>query len=521
MSEAIRNAISKTIFTNAKVITLDPLRPSADTVVVEGHRISWVGMRSDASLDTSAYDRVVDCQGGTLIPGFVDSHAHVFAAASRLTEVDCRSPSVNSISDLLRKVSDLVNQKKPGEWIRAFGYDDLSLLENRHPTRLDLDQAAPNNPVRLMHRSGHAVVLNTLALQRVGITSQAPDPPYGVIERDHKTGEPNGILFEMDSFLEGRVPRLTTSEFNDSVKCFGSLMASYGVTSVHDATPSNSIERWQTFVSLMESDVLPFDVSVMPGFNHIDEFIGNALQTGSGNKRLNIGHAKIMLTTTTGHLYPSENDLLDMIRSAHLKGFSVAIHAVEHEAVMAAANTIRQAREHRPANLHSADRIEHASECPPDVIEALRLSGAAVSTNPAFLYERGDVYLENVSESMIPWLYPIRSFMGSGIEVAFGSDAPVGFANPLVGIASAIDRQSSSGRAVAANKSVSPIQALQMATLNGSKLIGQGEEKGIVKAGYIADVVLLDDAPTAVPHSQIRDIKVMLTMVGGKVVWEA
>ena len=171
------------------------------------------------------------------------------AYAASLRDVDCGPSAVRSIATLRRAISERSRSTPHGAWVVGRGYDESALAERRHPTRHDLDAAAPDVPVRLVHRSGHACVLNSAALAQVGIDAQTPDPVEGVIARD-AAGEPTGLLLEMDAYLDGRIPRRSAGEFDAAMRLAGERLAALGVTSVVDATPTNSLERWRTFARL-------------------------------------------------------------------------------------------------------------------------------------------------------------------------------------------------------------------------------------------------------------------------------
>ena len=208
-----------TIFYNAKAITLDPALPEAYLVAVKSGRIALVsGTRMVGGLKGRAA-HVVDCAGRTLLPGFVDAHCHLAAYAESLVSLSL-SPGdgVRSVSDIQDAIRDACAQVPPGEWIRGKGYNEFYLDEKRHPNRRELDSAAPLNPVKLTHRSGHAHALNSLALRKVGIHDATGDPPGGMIDRDFETGLPTGLLFGMGGYLSGKVPGLEAVEMESLIR---------------------------------------------------------------------------------------------------------------------------------------------------------------------------------------------------------------------------------------------------------------------------------------------------------------
>ncbi len=488
---------------NANVITLDGRLPRASAVAVRAGAIAWVG-REDALAGLGwRPKRVLDCEGRTLIPGFVDAHLHLLAYAASLRDVDCGPDAVRSIADVRRAISDRARATPHGSWIVGRGYDDSALLERRHPTRDDLD-AATSLPVRLVHRTGHACVLNSAALALVGIGAHTPDPVEGVIERD-AAGEPTGLLLEMDAYLDGRIPRRPRGEFDAGVRQASERLAALGVTSVVDATPTNSVERWETFKTLRAGGVPLPRIMMMAGYDHLDGFVAEGMGYGHGDDTLRLGHAKIMLTATTGTLHPQPEQLAAMVARAHAAGFPVAVHAVEAEAVAAAARAIAEARRERP--LPFPDRIEHCSECPPDVLPWVRRAGVAVCTQPAFVHHRGDKYLSEVPEDAQPWLYAMRSLLDAGVPVSAGSDAPVVEPAPMVAVGAAVTRRTRGGRQVAPGQAVTPMQALRAYTLAAAEASGMGDLAGSIEVGKLADLALLDADPTAVAAEDIAGIR--------------
>ena len=504
---------------NARVITMADGDPPARAVAVQGGRIVWVGSDAKAVRLKRRDVRVVDCQGQTLVPGLIDAHCHLLAYASSLMAVDCAPSAVGSIEEIKNAIGQRARETPAGEWIRGAGYDDLSLCERRHPTRRDLDEAAPDHPVRLNHRSGHASVLNSVALNRLGLKCDTPDPVDGVIERD-QTGQPTGPLLEMDGYLEGRIPRLTDDELRRGMHALNRNLLSNGITSVQDATQSNSVERWKTIQALKAEGRLVPRVTMMAGLRHLGEFEEAGMEFGSGDEGLGLGHVKMMITGTTGSLQPNRDELASAVASAHRRGFPVAIHAVESDAVEAAVDALVEARGELPTAA-LPDRIEHFSECPPGTLERLAGSGIVVVTQPGLLYERGGTYLADVPAAIQPSLYRIKAFFDAGSNPAAGSDAPVTPPRPLHAMYAAVTRRARTGETVGPDERISASDALKMYTTNAAHAGCRDAQMGSIEAGKLADFALLDRDPLTVDCEDIRDIRVTMTVVGGRVTWQA
>lgn len=502
---------------NANVITLGASFPRVNWVAVSGEAITVVGVGRLPSDLLGGQWRVIDCQGGTLVPGFNDAHCHVLATASSLMAVDCSPSAVSSIDELADLLRRRAADTPAGAWIRATGYNEFYFREKRHPTRRDLDAAVPERPVRLTHRSGHAVVLNSRALALAGITSDTPDPTYGVIDRDPDSGEPTGLLLEMDEYLDGVVPPPSREDIYEGVRRFNRQCLALGLTSLQDATPGNSPERWRLFKELKEQGILTPDLTLMAGASHLESFLEEGFAFGHRGKGMRLGAAKIMLTMTTGSLSPSPEELQSIVGYAHRNGFQVAIHAVEMEAVETAIEAIRLQAGDLTARRH---RIEHCSECPPRLVESLARCGITVVTQPGFIYHSGERYLSEVEEERRAWLYPIGSLKAAGVPVAAGSDAPVAPIDPITGVYAAVTRRAASGDPVLPNESVSADDALRMHTLGSAYASFQEHERGSVEVGKRADLVLLDRDPTAIDPEEIRNTRVQMTIAGGEVVWE-
>ena len=514
------NSPPDTILFNAGAITLNHRLPSAELVAIRGDRIAWVGSNDDLAGLSSRGTKLIDCQGRTLVPGFIDAHCHVIAYASSLLAVDCGPGAVASIGEIKEALRERARTTPSGQWIRGAGYDEFALHEKRHPTRQDLDEAAPSHPARLNHRSGHACVLNSIALERIGVSTATDEPPGGVIERDWHTGEPTGLLMEMDDYLDRLIPPISESELHRGVQLADQRLVSLGITSVQDATYSNSIERWDLFSRLKAEGTLRPRVTMMVGFDHLEQFLECGLRFGAGGDDLNVGAVKIMLTMTTGSLRPSLEELRTKVLQARKAGFQVAIHAVEAEAVHAAAAALTPC--HSGGDVTRSprrDRIEHCSECSPATLRKLAGSGIVVVTQPGFLYYSGQRYLTEMAEERRPWLYRFKSLINAGLSPAGSSDAPVIEPNPLLGIYAAVTRRAETGEVVGESEQVSALETLKMYTLGGAYASFQERSIGSIEVGKMADLVLLDRDPTRVDAEDIPGTEATLTMIGGRVVW--
>jgi hypothetical protein len=504
---------------NANVITMDPDLPRAELVVIRNGTVFQVTRNELLPSLIEKNTRTIDCKGRTILPGFIDAHCHVVAYAESLISLNL-SPrkEVFSISEIQHRIRNFCKDRAPGTWIRGKGYNEFYLAEKRHPNRWDLDEAASLHPVKLTHRSGHAHVLNSLALKWVGIIAETGDPPGGVVDRDPETGEPTGILFGMRDYLALKIPAIDESEMEQGLALANQKLLSYGITSVQDASSHNGLRQWRRFEEWKARGIFKPRISMMMGVKGFLESNSESYSSNVEHNQLRLGGVKIILDEVTGSLHPGQKELNEMVLAIHEAGFQAIIHAVEERVIEAACNAIDHALRTSPRQDHR-HRIEHCSVCPPSPLHRLRDLGVAVVTQPSFIYYNGDRYLETVPDSQLQHLYPIGTMVKNGLLVASSSDCPITDPNPMVGIYSAVTRRIEDGIAVLPGKGMEPSEALRMYTLAAAASSFEEEIKGSVSPGKVADLVMLSEDPLRVEVSRIKDIRVEMTIRGGEIVW--
>jgi len=507
------------ILKNANVITMDPRQPSAELVAIKNGKILLVAGKEELESVKGDETKVIDCWGRTVVPGFNDAHCHVLSFVRKLLSLDLSPSSVSSIADIKAAIRNRVQNIPPGEWLTGTDYNEFYFAEKRHPTRWDIDEVAPHHPVVLAHRSLHACVLNSQALSLAGITRETPDPPGGLIDRDLNTGEPSGLLFEMLGYIREKIlPPLSEEELIKGIALANQHYLSYGITSLQEATASNNPGRWQIFQRF--KDKLKSRVYMMFGIEALSQFQEMGLTFSSGDSQLRLGGVKIMLNETTGQLHPPQPELNQQAFTVHQAGFQLAIHAIEENTVEAAITALEYAHSQLP-QAGQRHRIEHCAECPPQLLKRLSKLQAVIVTQPPFLYYSGERYLAQVPASQLKWLHRIKSPLSSGLVVAGSSDSPVVPNNPLVGIYAAVTRKAESGQQLLPQECISAKEALAMYTINAAYASFEEGIKGSITPGKLADMVVLSNNLLKAPPEQIKDIQVEMTIIGGKLVWEA
>ncbi len=509
------------ILSHANVLTMDPRQPRAQAVGMQDRRIVAVGLNAPVLNLRGRGTTLIDCQGATVLPGLIDAHLHLRAYVGTLLGIDCSPSKVRSLRQLQAVLHHHAQSSPSGRWLVGHGYDEFALMERRHPTRWDLDVVTPRHPVRLAHRSRHAWVLNSMALALLGITSRFIPSPGGVVERDPQTGEPTGLLIDLDGYLRSRLPPVATAdEYRRAVQQANQCLLSAGITAIQDASVSNDLSACDAFRAWVTATDLRVRVSLLVNAQVLEEAVAARLKVGEESPSFRVHGVKIRLDEGSGELYPPQDVLNEWVWNAHRMGVPVAIHAVEPSALVSALHAIRlaQVRLPRPEIRH---RIEHCALCPEGCIDELVELHVAVVTQPAFLWYHGPRYLAEIEPEQQSWLYRVKRLLDRGVPVAGSSDAPIVPPRPLEGVCAAVTRRTSDGRTIGPDERVSVEEALWLFTQGAAWACGFESQLGSITQGKLADLVILEADPTRVPPDEVREIPVRMTIVDGSVQWRA
>jgi len=411
-------------------------------------------------------DDVLDAEGNDIIPGLCDHHIHLHALAARRASVDCGPPFVRSSTELAAALND-----SPGinGWVRGVGYFE-SVSGELDRGRLDRLHRA--RPVRIQHRSGALWILNTAGIE-VTRLDQANHPG---IERD-SAGRPTGRIWRADAWLRDRIPGNTPP----SLKVVGSELAALGITSVTDATPDLDGDGITSIADAMSKGDLPQRVHLLgapvSSPSPLEDVKGWATQSTSA--RLTIGPYKIVLADSG---LPDLDELARTITECHRVGRAIAAHSVSRETLLILLAVLNE------VGSLPGDRIEHGALIPAASIEEIRRLGLTVVTQPGFIADRGDDYLEHVDHADQQDLYRCQSLIDAAIPIAFSSDAPYGPLDPWTVIAAAQHRRSPKGIVLGGNETVNAARALD-AYLSRSDDPGGPARR--VQVGAPADLVLV------------------------------
>lgn len=531
------------VLINGKVLTLDPKDTIVEAVAIKDGRILATGSTSYILKMAGERTKIIDLEGRLALPGFIDTHTHPSHAATRLYEVDCRSPPVRSIKEILEMVAERAGELGPGKWIRGANYNDLKLEERRHITRWELDEAAPENPVFISKETGHLYVVNSLALKLAGIDRETPNPPGGIIDRDEK-GELTGLLYETaGELVSSHIPPYTLEEIKEGLKQVWSQFSEWGITTTHDASAyGESIRAYQQLLAegfrrvrtLLMISIHPRSP---PGADLLDALTSLGIQSGFGDDWLKVISVKIMGdgsgsggtaavytpqhrgTRGLGLMITSPEDLKRLTVKAHMAGLRVSIHSIGDRGIDHALDAIEEAQRLKPTP-DMRHRIEHNSLCTPKQLKRIKELGVTPSSSIGYMWGIGDDYAENFGPERERWLHPHRSMIDLGIIAGGNSDYPVSDGNPMVQIYEAVTRRTRTGRTIGPEEAITLKEALRLYTWNGAYLGKEEHIKGSIEPGKYADIVVLDRDILNISPEELKDVKVDITIVDGRIVFQ-
>jgi predicted amidohydrolase YtcJ len=501
------------LLANAHIITLNPKVPRAGSVFLSDGRIARIfADRRPKGLPLRGL-RLIDCKGMSVVPGFVDAHFHLRSFAEKFLHLDLSPEAgIGSIEDIKERIRKACASKRQGEWIKGRGYDEWRLREKRHPTRLDLDEVAPFHPVRLSHRTGQVHVLNSMGLKILGIGADSEDPEGGLIERDLKTGLPTGVLYGMGGFLSRRIPEADEDELEKVLPLASARLLSFGITFLNDCTSHNDLRELHRFENWRRNGLIRQHLRAVMGVATFEE------AEPSKTKGVIMGGAKILLHRVTGRFYPDPERLQREVEELHRRGVQIALHAIEEEEIGLALEALARAIERYPRP--HRHRIEHCSLCPDPHLERIASLGVVVVSQPAFIYLNGERYRTTIPEEKRRYLYRLRSFLERGVVLAAGSDSPVGDPNPMLSIFACLFRSSRDGNPIGGDEALGLEQAIKVHTLSAAYACFEEGNRGSIELGKAADLVVLNEHLESIPAERIRDIRPVLTILDGEVVFE-
>ncbi len=531
-----------TLYMNANILTLDEQDTIADAIIVTGDIITAVGSEQELRTELDADASVIDLDGKTMIPGIYDAHSHfVYAGITELFNVNLNSPpigDVESIEQLVAKLTAAAENIEEGNWIQGFGYDDTLLTELRHPTREDLDRVSTTHPILITHTSGHLAVANSLALEMAGITSETPQPEGGAIRFD-ENGEPNGVLEEPSAMTQvsGLIPANTAAELTQAIRSAAATYSSQGVTTANDgAAPA----AFASLIDLVASSSagLPIRVNIWPTLDAVDaveamEFMSDRITIG-GVKDFADGSIQGYTGYLSQPYYVTPEDQPDdyvgfpryerealaaRIKEIHDAGRQAIIHGNGDAAIDDILYGIRQAQETNPRE-DTRHVVIHSQMAREDQLDEMQALGVIPSYFVLHTYYWGDRHRDIfMGPERAFRMSPTQSSLARAMPYTIHTDTPVVPMEPMRLIWSAVNRTSTSDSVIGAEQAITPLEALKATTINAAYSNFEESTKGSIEVGKLADLVVLSDDPLTVDPSTIKDIVVEQTILGGETVY--
>ena len=530
------------VWVNARVLTMDGEDTRASAIAIEGSRIVAVGSEVDVAAWRSEADEVVDLEGRTVVPGFVEAHGHFPGAGLSAVAADLNSPPIGRIETIAQALDALraVDARDPGEgWLLGFGYDDTAIGDGRHLRRDDLDAVSTTRPVLVMHISGHIISVNSAALSRFDIDRESPDPEGGEIGRDD-AGEPDGVLYEhaghallLDAMQLPLLDQLAIAR--EAVRRY----AAQGFTTVQNGlAPLAQIEGLHRGTRL---GLIPLRVIVWPKDDVGLGLAGGELDlAGLESDRFHIGAVKLVADGSiqgyTGYLsapyhdpgeheadyrgYPtlSADTLGEQVRTVHCAGLPLAVHGNGDAAIDAILDASEAAQVACPAD----DRrpiIVHAQMSRADQLERMRRLGVTPSFFSAHVYYWGDRHRDVfLGPERAARISPGASARRIGLPFTTHLDVPIVPIDAAMQLWSAVARETSGGASLGPEERISRLDSLRAMTSVAAWQLHLEGDRGSIEPGKLADLVVLDADPLA-EETDLRSLRVERTVVGGVTVY--
>jgi len=519
---------------NANIYTQDSNKTKASALIISNGRIQATGSDAEIMAEVRPGWQTENMEGRTILPGMTDSHMHLEFYSQMLQTVACETPTRQ---ELLQNVAAFAQKTPKGQWIWGFGWNQNVWPEGYGNASL-LDEVAPDHPVFLSSKSGHASWANSLALKIAGISAQTPNPEGGVIMRD-EAGNPTGILLEAADLVSKFIPPPTMEQQIEAVKFAQSTLHQMGLTGLHDYdTPA----LFQVLQKLDLEELLQLRIVKGIPVEMIDHAIAAGLRSGFGSEKLRTGSLKLFAdgalgpqtaamldpyegtTADRGIALLSKEQVFDIGRKAVMNGLSLATHAIGDLANRVILDGYEEIRNFEKQNglPPLRHRIEHVQLLHPDDCGRLAKMGIIASMQP--IHATSDIYISDRHwGKRAAGAYIFKTLLDLGTHLAFGSDAPVETPNPFVGLHAAVTRRRADGSPNAdgwhPEQRLTLQQALDGYTLGAAYASGQENRLGKLAPGYFADLIVLENDVFTYDPQEIHTIQPLATMVGGKWVW--
>jgi predicted amidohydrolase YtcJ len=542
------------VLANGKIYTMDEKHPWATVVAIRGDSIAAVVDANDAlkSLDFKQWigpnTRVIDLHGQFAMPGFNDAHVHLAGAGYAKFAVYLEGSQ--SLAEFQRRIRDRLKDFQPGEWMTGRGWDHTMWPEKKFPTRQDLDAVAADRPMIFGRVDGHVAIANSRALEIAGITRATPDPPAGHIELDAKTGEPTGMLEEdaAMNLVYRHIPPYSLAQRRRALELAIDEAVKYGVTSLQDNSVGSREDgdnfSWQNFMIYQQmqregklkariTEWLPFALPIeqLQEMRRVGGTTDPWLKTGALKAFLDgsLGSRTAAMIApysddpgTSGILRMNPTQLTAYAVERDRAGFQLAFHAIGDRANRIGLDTFEAVRSANGPQ-DRRDRIEHAQIVSPVDLPRFASLGVVASIQPSHLLDDQRWATERIGPERVRGAYAWRTLEKAGVHLAFGTDYPVESINPLRGIYSCVTRELPGGGPEGGwrpQEKLTVAECLREYTVGSAYAEFEEHRKGTIAPGMLADIVVFPDDITRIPARDLLKTPVVMTIAGGKIVFQ-
>ena len=524
------------VLLNARVHTMDASGRVAQAMAIKNGRIVAVGTTARIRAMARASTVQRDLARLTVLPGFYDSHNHMRATGLNFFRVDISK--TRTVAEVLAAIAARVATTPAGEWVAASSrWHESQLAEQRFPTRTELDSVAPNHPV-LIPRGGHNRVVNTLAFRRAGITRETPNPPGGTYVRDPATGELTGHVIGVSAFrrIDTQLPPPTREQEETALRAAVKAYHAAGITSVIE--PGLEGADFVPFRGLWANGELTVRVTAMlrvfPGTTRADldravaGIRGLALGTGFGDQWLRLGGVETSYlreafaytddpSEPRGKPQVSPENLLAVGLLASQLGWQMGVHCVGDSAIDQVLDTYFAV--HAQTSLRGKRwTLIHMMRARPEHFAEAREMGLVITAQQPLMYALAVGFMKYWGPQRAADVEPLRMYLDSGLPVGGGSDSPVTPYEPLLGMWSSVTRETQLAGVQGAGWAIPMKDALRWYTVGSAYTAFEEDLKGTLEVGKLADLVAVSVDPLKASPTEVRDAKVLLTVVGGRIV---
>ncbi len=522
------------ILYNGNIFTVNPKEPTAQAIAIAGGRLLAVGNNTDILKMATARTKKIDLRHKTVLPGFIDAHTHpAYSGIKHLKMVDCDLRSIKDIKEAIRQRAAITPK---GKWVEGFKYDDTKTNEGRKINIADVDDAAPEHPVRITHRGGHTYYCNSLAFKMANVDESTPNPQGGEFEKT-SDGKLTGCVKESAAdIFDKLIPDVATrNERQEGVKLISTMMAKTGITSATDA--GGSPEALQAYEDAYEAGDLHIRIYCMIRHIHIDKMIAAGVRTGMGNDWVKIGGMKMACDGSIsertarlsqpyigrpndyGILVMDDEQLYPYAKKAYDAGWQIGIHANGDVGIDTTLKLYERLYKEKPKK-DPRFRIEHCTMINDNLIQRMKKLRVIPTPFSTYVYYHGEK-MKAYGEERLKNKFALRSFLNAGIRPTQASDYPPGPFEPMMALQSSITRTDIKGNVWGANQKVTVEEAIKIGTMNGAYASYEEKMKGSLEAGKLADLVVLGRNPFKEDPATLITIPIERTMAGGKWVYES